>query len=344
MSLRREHIIQALLVAAAAAILIFWPNGLQESIYKVEQGIAPWGDTTLHTLFVGDVMLDRNVAVHARQVGDAALFAGVEPLFKSKDMVIGNLEGTITDNQSIAQQDHTILRFTFDPHFAMFLKSVGFTALSQANNHSLDFGNEGYLHTIAYLQAAGIGYFGHALNEENLSLQLQGKGQMLCLVGYMELFRPDPTSVINEIKRLRPLCSEVVVMPHWGVEYMHEPTDAQVSLAHEFIDAGADVIVGGHPHVVEPLEIYNNHAIFYSLGNFLFDQPFSPQVRRGLAVGIDFAATSTNFTLIPTNTYLEASLADATTSQAVMSDVVTDALPPTVAKSIQTTGSFELVK
>ncbi|HWB33740.1 MAG TPA: CapA family protein [Candidatus Paceibacterota bacterium] len=344
MRLRQEHIVQAAIVVAAAGLLVLWPGGIEEGAMVIGHTADPWGDTTLHTLFVGDVMLDRNVAVHAAQAGDDVLFAGVEPLFKSKDMVIGNLEGTITDNQSIAQQDHSILRFTFDPHFAAFLKSIGFTALSQANNHSLDFGQSGYLNTVAYLQAADIGSFGHALNEENLSLELSGKGQTLCLVGYMELFKPDPTSVINEIARLRPLCSEVVVMPHWGVEYMHDPTAAQVSLAHEFIDAGADVVVGGHPHVVEPLEIYNNHAIFYSLGNFLFDQPFSPQVKRGLGVAIDFSATSTRFTLIPTNTYLEASLADATTSQAVISDVVTDALPPTIANSIKTTGSFELVK
>ncbi len=141
------------------------------------------------------------------------------------------------------------------------------------------------------------------------------------MVGYHALFNPDTTAVLSKIKTIRPQCDYIILFAHWGEEYQHEPTSKQRESAHAFVDAGADVVVGAHPHVVEPLEIYNNHAIFYSLGNFLFDQGWRPEVKRGLAVAIKFSASSTTFTLIPVNTYKEVSVASTSTSQAVLTDV-----------------------
>jgi poly-gamma-glutamate synthesis protein (capsule biosynthesis protein) len=335
-------VVGALIIVGLVAAM--WPSALAQitvgASHALEAPTMPASDV----LFVGDIMLDRTVADHAREVGDQALFAGVQDLFAASHLRIGNLEGTITDNKSIAEVDHSTLRFTFAPKYAQLLGEVGFDALSSANNHSLDFGEDGYQQTRQNLSTAGIASFGSALNNEHLAVMLKVQGRELCVVGYMQLFNPDPTAVIQKIKDIRSQCDYIVVMPHWGVEYQHEPTAAQVDLAHQFIDAGADIIIGGHPHVVEPLEIYKGKAIFYSLGNFLFDQAFSPQVLRGLTVGITFEDSATKFTLVPVNTFQEVSIADATTTQATLEDVVTPSLPADIANSILTTGTFELVK
>jgi poly-gamma-glutamate synthesis protein (capsule biosynthesis protein) len=88
-------------------------------------------------------------------------------------------------------------------------------------------------------------------------------------------------------------------MAHWGVEYEHTPTTQQQREAHAFIDAGADLVVGAHPHVVQSTEVYKDKAIFYSLGNFMFDQNFSWAVQHGLAIAVDFYKAKTEVTLTP---------------------------------------------
>lgn len=277
-------------------------------------------------LFVGDIMLDRAVAQYARAEGDTALFAGVESLFASADLLVGNLEGSITTNPSVSQQNPKILRFTFDPRMAPLLRSVGFDAVSLANNHALDFGVEGYEQTLSYLRAAGVVPFGHPLNTRDLSTTLSVQGMTMCLVGYHSLFDPESAWVAAEIKKLRPACDRVVVFAHWGEEYQHEPTVHQKLMAHTFIDLGADLVIGAHPHIVQPVEIYNNRAIFYSIGNFLFDQGFQPEVMRGVAVGVEFATSTTRFTLTPVTTFKRVGVADEATAAAVQRDLGVESL------------------
>jgi poly-gamma-glutamate synthesis protein (capsule biosynthesis protein) len=333
----------ACILAGAAALL--WPETLREAARELSHAIhISAAEQPVKVLFAGDIMLDRTVATHARTVGDDVLFGGVHDLFANYDLLVGNLEGTITDFPSISQASSSILRFTFDPKYATLLHKVGFDAVSLANNHSLDFGAEGYKQTVAYLDAAGVGRFGTALNNTDLSTVLAVRGKNICLVGYHQFFSPDPASVLAEIARLRPSCDFLAVMPHWGEEYELLPTTKQTNLAHQFIDAGADAVIGSHPHVIEPLEIYNNKAIFYSLGNFIFDQGWKPEVRRGLAVGVEMGDTSVRYTLTATNTFREASVADATTTKAVLADITASVLPADMADEIRAAGQFELKK
>jgi poly-gamma-glutamate synthesis protein (capsule biosynthesis protein) len=95
----------------------------------------------------------------------------------------------------------------------------------------------------------------------------------------------DPAQALADIRFARPLANLVIVCPHWGVEYASKPASNQVELAHQMIDAGADIIVGSHPHVVQPLEKYHDHWIAYSLGNFVFDQQDSA-THRGLMLRV----------------------------------------------------------
>jgi poly-gamma-glutamate synthesis protein (capsule biosynthesis protein) len=125
------------------------------------------------------------------------------------------------------------------------------------------------------------------------------RGKQFCLVGYHSLYDATTTEVVGEIRALRPECYKVVVFAHWGTEYAPVANAAQVAEAHEFIDAGADLVIGAHPHVVQNVETYRGRAIFYSLGNFMFDQDFSWATTHGLAVKATFGATSTVFALTP---------------------------------------------
>jgi poly-gamma-glutamate capsule biosynthesis protein CapA/YwtB (metallophosphatase superfamily) len=256
----------------------------------------------VRVVFVGDLMLDRNVARSAYEGGVQSLFStSTLELLGSADVRVANLEGTVTTNTSIAQRDHSILRFTFDPAVASSaLALLGLDAVSLANNHTLDFGASGYAQTRGYLEQWGIPAFGHPLNDARyLSAAVTVDGRQLCFVGYHALFEPDRTEVLSAIRALRPTCWRIVVMPHWGEEYHTRSNGPQQAAAHELLDAGADLVVGAHPHVVQEVEVYRGKAIFYSLGNFMFDQNFSWATMHGLAVVAELGESSTYFRLIP---------------------------------------------
>lgn len=256
----------------------------------------------IRVLFTGDLMLDRNVARSAREVGAEGLFASSTlALFADADLRVGNLEGTITNNPSVAERDNAILRFTFAPALAKeVLQLLNYSAVSLANNHALDFGEFGYDDTITALDGAGVAHFGHPYNDQGtLSTVITAQGKTFCLVGYHSLFSGDTSGVLAEIARIKPDCYRVAVFAHWGEEYQGVQNNLQTARAHAFIDAGADVVIGAHPHVVQPVEVYQGKAIFYSLGNFMFDQNFSWATTHSLAVRADFYKDKTVFVLTP---------------------------------------------
>lgn len=256
----------------------------------------------VRVLFVGDLMLDRNVAVSARQGGAPALLStNTRALFADADLRVLNLEGAVTTEPSIAQRNHEILRFTFDPALTRdVLAQLRVDAVSLANNHALDFFDSGFVRTREALASWGVTPFGHPQNVAGaLSARIGKDPRLVCLVGYHALFAPDRTEVLAELARIRPECWRVVVFAHWGEEYQTRSGAPQQHAAHEFVDAGADLVIGAHPHVVQEVEVYQGRAIFYSLGNFMFDQNFSWETTHGLAVRVDFYEHKTAFTLVP---------------------------------------------
>ncbi|MSR70747.1 CapA family protein [Candidatus Kaiserbacteria bacterium] len=291
-----------LVISAVGALLLAF-----SLMYGPEKASAPFAqipqdEPPVRVLFVGDLMLDRNVARSAEERGALSLFSSsTRALFADADVRVGNLEGTITNNHSIARRDNSILRFTFDPTLsATVLTSLNFQALSLANNHALDFADAGYMSTRSALQGLGINPFGHPLNTGGmLSASVESQGHDLCFVGYHSLFSPDTAPVVDEIAALRPGCWRLVVFAHWGDEYQGHSNTQQQEAARAFVDAGADLVVGAHPHVVQEVEVYRGKAIFYSLGNYMFDQNFSWEVTHSLAVRADFYADRTHFTLMP---------------------------------------------
>jgi poly-gamma-glutamate capsule biosynthesis protein CapA/YwtB (metallophosphatase superfamily) len=310
----RIIIARGVVALAAVCALLFWQQ-VKAPFAVILQAPEP----APSVLFVGDIMLDRNVARHAAS-STSALFAGVLSLFKTADANVANLEGAITQNPSIAQVDHTILHFTFDPALSeAVLRPLNLAAASLANNHTYDFYKAGYEATQSYLAAWGIKPFGHPYNAHSLSTTIDVRGKTFCLVGYHSLYDATTTEVVAEITKLRPSCYRVVVFAHWGDEYESKANAQQVAAAHEFIDAGADLVIGAHPHVVQNVETYKDKAIFYSLGNFMFDQNFSWATTHGLAVKVSFNESSTSFILTPiTIQNQEASVANETDAARVL--------------------------
>jgi len=294
--MRRIFIARGAAATLALTTLMFW-----QSVQAPWGAILPPAEPDPSILFVGDIMLDRGVARHAAASSTSSLFAQVVDLMKTADARVANLEGSITTNPSIAQVDNSILRFTFNPDKSKRALQIvlNLSAVSLANNHTYDFGRAGFDSTQAYLREWGIKPFGQPVNAFDISTTLEVRGKQFCLVGYHSLYDPDTSEVVQEVIRLRPVCYKVIVFPHWGDEYEHMANGQQVSAAHAFVDAGADLVVGAHPHVVQNVEVYQGKAIFYSLGNFMFDQNFSWATTHGLAVKVAFGETSTAFSLTP---------------------------------------------
>lgn len=261
----------------------------------------PPQESPVTILAFGDVMLDRYVGNAIRNNSLEYPFEKIKDFLKGNDLVLTNLEGSFTDFQPKALQPNN-LSFTFDPALVPILKNLGFATFNLANNHALNFGNTGFKQSQEYLKKNNLQYFGHPLNNENISLIQEVRGSKIGFVGYHELINLNFDKVLEEIKLIKPRVDLVIVYTHWGLEYKTNFSSAQQKQAHQIIDAGADVILGSHPHVIQPIEIYNNKIIFYSFGNFIFDQTFSQKTQEGLGVKIVFdKSTSTlEYYLFPT--------------------------------------------
>ena len=253
-------------------------------------------------LHFGDIMLNRGVSAQIKKHGQEYIFeklAGTEErFFSGVDIVTGNLEGPFVASRIPTTKS---IAFRFDPALIPMLKQYNFSLFSLANNHSLDMGSAGFAESKEHLDAAGIAYYGRQFGVDNTSYTVQDVGNTrIGFVGFN-----DTNTQINEqkaqdiITQAGEESDHVVVNIHWGVEYNTVSHPRQRHLAHMFIDAGADAVIGHHPHVVQEMEIYKKRPIFYSLGNTVFDQYFSVETQTGLAVGIVFEEHAMCFTLIP---------------------------------------------
>jgi gamma-polyglutamate biosynthesis protein CapA len=236
-------------------------------------------------VIVGDIMLDRNVRNIIKETGFDEFFKGVKDLISGADLSIGNLEGPFTTYPSVTTNlKNKELKFTFDPAHAPALAQLGFDILGLANNHTLNFGREGLEMTRRYIGSSGMIYYGDPLNKDEISTIVTKNNIAIGLIGFHEFSYINYDKVLNEIVRLRPLVDVLIVTPHWGEEYQKEPTIKMEEWAHKFIDLGGDAVIGSHPHVVGNKEIYKDKQIYYSLGNFAFDQYFSEETMKGLSL------------------------------------------------------------
>lgn len=279
-------------------------------------------DTKPTTIFFGgDMMLGRSVASMIAKNGKEYPFAKIKDVVSSADYAIANLEGPLT---KINNAPGNNMRFHFDPALGAELVTAGFDAVSLANNHGLDQGAKGFADGQKNLTAAGLGYFGNATGDDGEVLHFTVNGKNFAAIGAQDVYRQiDPAAIGKLIAAEKAAGNFVIVFPHWGVEYTHAATKRQVALAYAFIDAGADMVVGMHPHVVEGIEMYKDKLIFYSLGNMVFDQYFSAATQEGLGLRLNIAADdSTSVDLLPyTIPKSQPSFADGDKKAKMLSDL-----------------------
>ncbi len=243
-------------------------------------------------MFVGDMMFDRYIRQVSRKKGSKFLFQESRSVLQDQDMVVGNLEGPITNNVSLSEGSEPGSEnnyvFTFPPDTAKNLFDENIRLVNIGNNHILNFGENGVNSTKKYLMEAGVDFFGDPLGKERIFLK-ELRGLRIAFVNYNQFFRNGKQRALNDLRRARELSADfIVVYAHWGVEYADKLNEKSREMAYEFIDNGADFIVGSHPHVVQTKEEYKGKIIYYSLGNFVFDQYFDAHTKNGLAVRVEF--------------------------------------------------------
>jgi len=257
---------------------------LSASTSLTTDSVFPDSSQFLTILIGGDLMLDRGVRLTAQKYGYDSLFATVTPLFKQADIVVANLEGPITSNKSktVLANGKTgkELIFTFDPKSTQAIASSGISVLSLANNHTSNFGNSGLIETKKWLKQYGLQWFGDPNNASSSELIVSKNGMDIAFVGY-HAFSKGFDGVVEQVKRLSDQGNFVIVMPHWGEEYVRSPSALLRSQARTLVSAGAKAIVGAHPHVILERSWMGDVPVMYSLGNLLFDQHFSPEVMKG---------------------------------------------------------------
>lgn len=233
---------------------------------------------------VGDIMLAGKWAPLLKAKGYDYPFGGVKAELAGADINLANLESPLATrgNEYIGKQ----FRFRADPAVAKAVRKAGFNLVTLANNHSMDFGGEALAETMQHLDSAGITWIGAGANlDEARKMALYTiKGKKVAFLGYsltqpIEFFagqnRPGTAPgyeklVTADVASARRQADYVIVSFHWGKEASGIVQDYQRKAAHNAIDAGADVIIGHHPHVLQGIELYKNGVIFYSLGNFTF--------------------------------------------------------------------------
>lgn len=258
----------------------------------------------INLLFLGDVMLDRQIRTLINQKGVEHLTEKIGRLFWGQDANIINLEGTITDKQSISAEtktdEYNHFMFTFNQkHAENFLSYNRINLASIGNNHILNFKTEGLEQTKRNLAKLEANYFGDPYDINNQYIIKEIDDKRVVFVNYNYATGPSFEKVVENVRQSREQSDYVIVYAHWGQEYELEANTTQEDKAHQFIDAGADIIIGSHPHVVQQLEIYRGKLIVYSLGNFIFDQYFSKDVKERLAIGVSITNDKFIFHLIP---------------------------------------------
>jgi hypothetical protein len=259
----------------------------------LREGVPPASGVGATLLAVGDVMLGRGV------LAEPDPFADVVGWLPMADLLLGNFEGVIADLDSSSPPPGYDLRMP--PTAAAQLRAAGFDVMGLANNHSLDLGPAGLEQTAAHLTAVGLAVIGagadwetavqptiYTINEVRLALL--AFNAIPDPVGQNSILPPgwtradwDAATAVAAVAAARAQADGVIVSIHWGYEYQLQVDPAQRRLAQALFDAGADLIVGHHPHVVQATAVHDGRFVAYSLGNFVFDQG-QGETGQGLAL------------------------------------------------------------
>ncbi|ETT30191.1 CapA family protein [Paenibacillus sp. FSL P4-0338] len=247
---------------------------------------------TVKLSFAGDIIFSGKAGALLEQKGYDYSYSALDGMFKKDDLTVVNLETPITARGVGAKNKQFV--FKGPPKALDALKAAGVDAVNLANNHTLDQGEEGLLDTLKHLGERGIPHVGAGRNsQEAYSAQyFERNGIKIALLGFTRVMpviewkaeagKPGLASVYDSAEALKAITAAkqkadvVVVVVHWGRERMEQYDKTQQVLGHSFIDAGADLVMGGHPHVLQGIEPYKGKWIAYSTGNFIFTRGSIP--------------------------------------------------------------------
>lgn len=292
-------------IALVASVLLSLP---------VSAADRPDNDSTLTVVLTGDILLDRGVRKAIEHHGVDHLFSdGVDSVFHAAQVVVGNLECPATEIEAPVFKKFI---FRAEPSWLEALQRHGVTHLNLANNHSIDQGRRGLIDTKENILAAGMVPIGAGANmaEASEPVLLAEQPRKVWLVPSLRLalenyayltdkpcVSQEPMdSLLQRVYRLRQQDSTAVIIVslHWGAEHKLVPVPRQRLDAHMLIQAGADVLVCHHTHTLQTIEDYQGHMIYYSVGNFIFDQ-HKPLNSEACMVRLDITADSMAVTTMP---------------------------------------------
>jgi len=247
-------------------------------------------------IFGGDMMFDRTIRTTMEEKGGDFIFSCIDPVLQSADLVVANLEGpiTATSSRSVgskvgAPDNYT---FTFPTPTAPLLYAHNIRLVNIGNNHIMNFSREGLMETEAWLDASGVGHFGDPDKvEAERVARMKIRGVAFSFVNWSDWTSDKTDHTVAQVRKEARSGRVVVVYAHWGIEYATTSSAYSRELAHSFVDAGAEMVIGSHPHVVQQHEVYHGKNIYYSLGNFIFDQYWNDDVRHGLLLDVVFGKT-----------------------------------------------------
>lgn len=264
-------------------------NGGEEGSMTEDGGADPEPeDSTIRFVFAGDILLSDHVLAAYNKTGTigSVVDQGLRDVIDGSDVFMANQEFPFSNRGSAAADKQ--FTFRLPPEKVSLLKEMGIDIVTLANNHALDFGTDALLDTCDTLDEAGIYRVGAGANleEARKPVIMEIKGKTIGFLGASRvipvgswnatatspgmLTTYDPAMLLEDIKSAKETCDFVIVYVHWGIERDEYPQDYQRTMGKQYIDAGADMVIGSHPHVLQGMEYYNGKPIVYSLGNFVF--------------------------------------------------------------------------
>jgi len=273
-----------------------------ESLKAISDSAMNGSEKPVKLIVVGDIMLSRAVNFQMVRYGDDYPFLKMKDYLGDGDIVFGNLESPIALGGPILNEG---MVFRARPGVEKSIKDAGFNVLSVANNHMGNQGQDGVQSTIKALQSLDIKTAGAGKGKDaSAPAIIEKNGLKFAFLAYTDgsiipssyeakgnrygVVYMDENRLKSDIKNAKKEADFVIVSMHAGIEYKYRPSTSQVNFAHKAIDSGADMVIGHHPHQIQDVEKYNGKYIFYSLGNFVFDQEWSKETKQGLFAEIYF--------------------------------------------------------
>ncbi|MGN0422547.1 MAG: CapA family protein [Lachnospiraceae bacterium] len=272
------------IILFAACFLFF--VGMSSIEPKAKEASEYYGIKPKLTLdFVGDVMLGRNIMLYGQKNGYEPFFENVSSYWEQSDLTFANLEcAVLKDKESEYEKQEKEINLYGSYEGLETAVDAGLDVFGCANNHSWDYGSKATTELIEWFDTNNIPYSGIGINEEKAESSYRIIDQNGVRIAFVSItdsyYRDAAANVFTTMKKTQNLIVNeasnnadlTIVYMHWGYENGVKHNEEQERLGHQLIDAGADIVIGAHPHVLQDVELYRNGVIFYSLGNFIFDQ------------------------------------------------------------------------